>query len=343
MSEEVSGEQVEDFSKFLIELGGFFIVEDSGEILFNDGDPVTIDIGEESKKVSSYKETSKGDNLMLNIFSDNLVNTAAVDWFYTTKSKQMAILFQMIVSKAILYKSDEIKDSHEYVRMELTSLLKGDKKMLKDFEELEIDDLLYILYKKKQKTAQLQTKIFDKDWMNTKHDKIPAKHWTAFHKVFKHIFKVDDEDEFNETYKFTSSMLSIPQCEAQLRIILMTMQKLEKFFRAFHPDAPDFGLKEFSKHLPNIHKYHGVACWVNGSSTTRAELEKKSNAPVVSMPKEFKSPFASATPSIQVSSPIIDLTPKKQTSFQSPFAQMNTFGGGFGGNRGPQVRSPFGM
>lgn len=345
MKIEANSDAVEDFTKYLIEIRGAFKVADDGEIQYSDGEPVEIEIGDVNKRISSYRETSSlRDHLMLNIFTDNITNTAPVDWFYSVMSKQLSTLLRIVFEDAIPHK-EETEDDKQYVRMELASVFKGDKTVLKDLEKIDSDDLLYIHWFKKDKTAQLQTKIFDKEYIESKSFK--PKNINIIQKAFKTIFKFDEESEFNENYKFISSILSIPQCEARLRIILLTLKKIEKFYCAFHPDVENFNLQYFEDNLPNLTKYYSIACSVNAptaSTAIRSELESKSNAPItIPTKKEFKSAF-SPTPTIsfgrsQEKEIIINpaFTPPQRKEFVSPFASTSSFGR----SGSSKVKSPF--
>ena len=342
MSIEANSEAVENFTKYLVEITGAFRVKDNGEIVHYDGEEaVEIELGDMSKRLSSYREVSSlQDHLVLNIFTDNITNTAPVDWFYKIMSRQLSTVVRIILEKAIPHK-EEVEDDHQYVRMELASVFKGDKTVLKDLDRIDDEDLLYVHWFRKDKTAQLQTKIFDKEYLDSKSFK--PKNINMIQKAFKVIFKFEEEADFNENYKFISSILSIPQCEARLRIILLALKKIEKFYVAFHPDFGGFNLQFFEDNLPNLTKYYSIACSVNApSASIRSELESKSNAPIsIPVKKEFKSPF-SPSPTISfapkereiVINPIF--SPQRKT-FVSPFANSGAIA--FGDSR--KVRSPF--
>lgn len=328
MSDVKNSDDVEKFTDYLVELTAAYQVTDTGEIQHSDGTPVKIALATEERCLSSYRESSKLiDHLMLNIFTDNTVVSAPVDWFYKVIDKQIAFLLKLTFEKAIVHK-EEVSDEKQYTRMELSSILKNDKSLLKDLDSIHINDLLFILYKRKDKTAQLQTNIFDPEWIKTK--SIKEKNLDMLQKAFKHIFKFDDLTEFNENYKFISSMISIPQCEARLRILLLTLKKLEKYYCAFHTDIDNFNLEVFENNLPHLAKYYSIAISVNAPAAVRSELESKSNSPINIQQKIFKSPFGGVSNNpnitIQSSQPTINIIPNQPRTFTSPFANSGMFG-----------------
>lgn len=299
----VTSDDAEEFIEFLVEFGGTAIVDPkSGEIRDHKGEPIHISTAGGDLPMIVYREVSKTRNhLVLNPFTDNLVDNAQVEWFYSRKSMELAVVLQMVMEAAIEFHSakKDTDDPDQFVKLEISSILKGDAKTLADFQKIQADDLLVIYYSTKQKTAQLQTKIFDDDYIKTLD--IKAKHLASFQKAFLHIFKCDTEAEFNSEYKYTSSLLTIPNAEAQLRVLYMGHKRLDKFYRAFFPELGTVNLDMFQKHIPNLHKYYGITAWANSSAPQKKE-------PVVETSKT-QSTFANvSTSNLIPTSPVVNVS-----------------------------------
>lgn len=285
--DKVTPEDAEEFIEFLVTFGGTVKVDPkTGEIRNHEDLPIEIDTSSGKCPMLVYRELSRTKNhLVLNPFSDMSTDAVQLNWFYNRKAMELAVLLQMIIESAIQFKSDKqskTEDPNQFVKLEISSILKGDSKLLKEFQKIEPDDLLDIVYSKKKKTAQLQSNIFDPDYIKTLDMK--ATIISQFQKAFLYIFKVDSYEEFLSEYKFTSGMLTIPDAEAKLRVLHMGHKKLEKYYKAFFPDADTVDLKMFDKHLPNLHKYYGITSWTNSTAPVKQEVKTDKIATHVSRP-----------------------------------------------------------
>lgn len=361
-SKEITSDHVEEFTEYLLQIFGMKVDPKTGEIRHADNEPVLIDTPNGPKPMMAYRELTKlKEHRLLNIFNDTDPRPPQLNWFYKQKRNELSILLADIMESAIGYKPGTINDEHEYVRLSITSLCAGDNKMLTAFKKItdnpeEIGKLITIFYKKQSsqkpeltKTAQLQTMLFNEEWRGTY--SFPKKYWASWEKCFKHIFKIDDEKEFDSIYRFTSVLNSIPECEGFLRMYHRALQVLEKYYVAFHPEVGSFNLEMFDKHLPNIQKYYSLTDWVRTPSGTTAAMVQNT----LSKPTNPLDPRTSTTPNQislipnasprKVRSPL-DPDPVRTGSFPSSGRVMSPFDanrislGGRGGYL-PPPRSPF--
>lgn len=270
---EVTADDVEEFSEYLVSVCGVKIDPKTGEIRNSSDEPITVETSSGHKPMIVYRELTKLKNhVILNIFSDKSEHNAQLRWFWNQKSFELATMLQLIIESAIQYKAGTMTDEHEYVRLSIASMCpQTERKLLENFQKIQSSELLELVYSKSNKTAQLQTRIFDEAYMKTLN--IPTKQWNVIHKVFKHIFKVDDEKEFNSLFKFTSSLNSIPGCEAQLRVFHRCLQSMEKYYVAFF-GGEGFKLDWFERNLQNIQTYYALTDWIAQPSSATAEIKK---------------------------------------------------------------------
>jgi len=271
MSEaEVTADQAEDFTEYLIHVGGYVVDPKTGEIRFPDGSPAEAETSNGPKPIMAYRELTKlKQHLMLNIFSDADDDNAQLDWFYQNKSGEVGVRLQTIMKSAIAYKSGSITDENEYVRLSLSAHCPSDKKLAENFEKILPEHLLSIFYAKANKTCQLHTQMFDPEYRATL--SIPQKHWVIFEKMMKQIFKFDDVQELYDTYKFTSALMTIPGCESKLRVYFMALRAMEKYMKAFIPDIQDMRLSYFEENLSKIQQFYSITKWVASPSSLTAE------------------------------------------------------------------------
>lgn len=273
MSEEmITSKDAEDFVDYLLTVGGFRTVNATGEVFELSGKPVMIPTAGDPMPLMSYRESSKASGfLMLNPFIDNAVNAPQCNKFYERKSIDIGEIMYEIISTALAFKSSP-DNATNYPMIELASIISGiakpDAKLIAAFNSIDAVDLLFILDKKRDKTAQLKTKLFDLEYQKTKPG-IKDKQWLIFQKLFLHIMTSDDVADFNATYKFVSSMINIPNVETQLRVTRMALHKLEKYWITM--GGAGFNIPYFDKNLGNLLKFHRISLCMNSVAPAAAD------------------------------------------------------------------------
>ena len=174
MDKKATPEMASDFIKYLVELTNYgFVKEGTNEILDIHGEPITVSTPSGEKPLMVFgPKIIADDHVILNIFVDDNTEGSQVTWFWASQLGILGTITKEIILNAITYKSKN--DDSDFICMELAHILKGDAKMQRDFDKIAIEDLITIFYQKeskkdpkKNKTAQLQTKLFDKAYMET--------------------------------------------------------------------------------------------------------------------------------------------------------------------------------
>lgn len=258
MENKATPDMASAFTKYLVELTNYaFVDDDTNEIRDIKGDPIKIGSSGSDKPMMIFGPKLIADNhVILNVFSDNAIEGAQVSWFWRSQKAILGTMLKLVISEAITYKSQN--DDSDFIKMELAHILKGNAEMRTDFEKISFEDLLTVFYQRKTKTAQLQTKIFDKEYMNTLDFK-KKKHWDVFQKTFLAIFKVQSVEEFNALYQYTSKLVSIPKCEAKLMVVRKGLDAIGRYTEAFLGIRYDTSM--FDEHMPHLHQYYVVSAW----------------------------------------------------------------------------------
>jgi len=295
--QKATPEMASEFTKYLVELTHYgFVDDDTNEIRDIDGKPIEVTLTSTQKPMMIFGPKLIADNhVILNVFSDNAVEGAQVSWFWRTHRAVLGTMAKMVIDSAITYKSQN--DDSDFIKMELAHILKGDTKMKADFEKISFEDLLTVFYQKKTKTAQLQTKIFDKEYIATLD--IKKKYWDVFQKTFLTIFKVQSVEEFNQVYKFTSKLISVPKCEAKLMVIRKGLDALTRYTEAFLGIKYDTSM--FDVHMPQLHQYYIVSAWSDAPVASRMPEPVQNAQPVAS---HWSTPAPVATVSDAYKSPM---------------------------------------
>lgn len=277
---------INDFSafiKYLVELGGVYYVDDDSYIRTTVNDePVGVIVNKKPLPIVVYQENMKmGDYVILNPFSDSLGHNPEKFWLFRSRSVLVEKLVMECVRKIITLgiAAKDTKDDNEesnYAAMEYVTPYLDDvtTTTLKKLDKFKKGDLLDIFYSSKQRTAQLQTKIYYEDFCKNFKPRVGKKTWQFFRKVLEQLFKTS---AFEELYTYKSGMIGMQECDANLNILYKICKAIEEPVKVLL--GKDLDVKTFTKHMNNLEEYHKLSRWLVGSSSKKVEKEEKLDKP----------------------------------------------------------------
>jgi hypothetical protein len=270
------GSQATEFITLLVEYGGVYKVDKrTGFVLESDDAEVGIVINEKKLPLMVQREVMPpGAFAILNPFNEPMgVSTERV-WFLQSRSAILSeIMKRCFIALAELANSE---NSSEYAKMEHIGRFAAnmDAKFIKEITKLKSSRLLRIFYSKAQRTAQLQTDMFDPDFV--KELDMRARSIATIQGLLCALLKVDEKDTKNgidQVYKYSSPEENVGVQETDCYIVMMikfaeVMNDLTKLL--IDTDLKPDQLKE---HYPNLLKYKKALAWCASATSSKKEIK----------------------------------------------------------------------
>jgi uncharacterized metal-binding protein len=266
-------EGIKKFGKLLVEWGGVYkLDEDDFIVVKSSNSPVLIETKNKDKGLPLRLFTDSidyGDFTYLNLFVDIIGKVNEKDWFYDTRSMIAGNLIKKCIKRIIEVNTTDKDGNHSLGVLSIASKFADmvDEKMLKELENIKPTELGRIVYSRPKRVAQLQTDIYDDDFISTKH--IRKKTLKALHAIHSDLL---ESDNVHEHYKVKPTLGGIHKTETILTIMMMLSAAIG--------DAVDYlcdiDLKagEFSAHMENLSDYKRECAW---AATGTFVTESKKN------------------------------------------------------------------
>lgn len=264
---EVNAQTIIEFTKLLIECGGVYEVQDDYTIINKlSGEKVMIMESKEAKPLAIFHEgASSYENVKwLNPFKESLGGSKEREWFFNLITNISGTLTKYVIHKII---EDGVKRKDDnYGSFTLMSKItdKIDETMLGEIEKLTGNALVSIYYNKREKVAEAQTELFNKEL----HDAFPKfrkKSWEVFELIFKEIFGSEDLSE----YKYRAKLLDIPETEAKLAVAIALITHLGPFARDFL--GKNLHEQELNQHFEVLEGYSKLYAWAAVNNDTQSK------------------------------------------------------------------------
>jgi len=269
---EVNKETIREFSKLLIEFGGFHKLNDDGTIVSaTSGEAIAIPEGKHNYPLVLFDETKpcNPDVRYLNPFSETLGVNRDKEKFFSMLSTGAAALIKAIILQTtvnIVEKKDDNYD--QYMLMSKVDQFIDDKSY-DEFDSIQLTDYFEIFYNKSKKTAEAQCAIFTDDF-KAAHPKFRKKTWSALENFYKVLFS---DTAIETVYHYQSQLISVPETDAKLHIVITVAHDIDQYCK----DLLDIDLHSdrLMEHLQYIEGYAKMYSW---AMVRRAE--PAANAPV---------------------------------------------------------------
>lgn len=298
---EITKHTIKEFEKLLIELGGFHELKDDGTIWRkSDGQQIAVPMGKHNLPLVLFEEgmAAGADVIYLNPFSEGLGASRDREWFYDMLQKVIGGIIKGIIvetaSKIVKKTENQNYDTYELINKVGPYC---DENFIKEVEKIQLSEYFNIFYNKSRKTAEAQCGIFT-DEFRAAHPKFRKKTWDGLTAFYMELFRTT---KLNESYKYQSQLISIPETDAKLQIACAVINDIDQFSKDIL--GIDLHSKEIMEHLPNIEGYGKLYSWAILRRGTVEKKEEKSNTPSANgllpsaAPLPQAAPFNAAAPS----------------------------------------------
>lgn len=313
MEATIKRDNLFDFLKLLIELGGVYRVNDDFFIVQTDDDePVRIVVGKKAMPIMVYHENMKtGDHLVLNPFVETLGAAPERQWFFTTQSVILGWTLKRMAEKLIEAVNGKVEEDYKTLELISPYLALIDTKTAKELEPIVGNNWLRLNYFKKTKTIEVCSDLLDEEYVKSFGTKIRKKTWELIQGLLEVFLQTDDLSAFG--YKAT--IIGMQEADATFHSTAKIAAAIDGYVKLLL--KTDMHVAEFMQHLQYLETYHKLSAWFVAptivepkiptapqppwASTSPAAIQNsnQSNRPV--------SPFAVATikntPTVSPSSP----------------------------------------
>ena len=264
---EVNQDTIFDFTKKLIELGNIYEVQEDCTIKNTvTGQLIAIPSGKRSVPLKVFKEGMEtGDYVFLMPYREPLGVNREREWFFDSLQAILGNLIKELMHKIIADAIAKKDDNYQNYAAISAVINQVDTTMLTELDKLRAPDLLFVNYNKKTKTACALSRILDPD-LRSEHSKFRKKSWEVFEILYKEFIGTCTPEE---CYTYTSTILSIPETDAKLHVIVALAKAIGPFCR----DSLDLDLheNELEMHLANLEGYAKLHAWVSATTPTVRE------------------------------------------------------------------------
>lgn len=305
---------VEQFGRFLIQLGGLYGVDDDGYVINNkveaeDGilstdNRISIKIENKSRNLMVMKDIIKDNEaIVINPLNEHITETADSKWIYTYLSTSLARRI-ILLAKHLYYIIETSKNDQEVVfNADMIKFAAANKNF--DSKAVEAIDLLSkkmlgfanVYYNRKTKQAYLRCAVYNAETA-TEFPQITNKTWKALYTFFGNIFDLgSDVDKARELldqkYMFASKLINIPKLESILNVYNKIYSQLNNFLLLYESEDPDFvvDMTELGYHIEHLQDYYNKMKWFTGS------IQQKENKPASNIPSNIAGSHHSNIPS----------------------------------------------
>lgn len=283
--ENVTQEEISDFIKTVVEIGGIYKVDDQWFICTaKDNQRIEVNIGSQKKpdmqpvKIFHSGMHQQENAVILNPFAEPLGNVQAqMQWFWSSR----ATVVSCITYSTMIELFKLAQQGVEEVSVGLSTVLSHftdtvDEKMLDNLKEIQGDDLMTLVYDTRKKTAYLRTRIYDDEFRST-HKKLRKKDWRAMEAFLEYI-NLNDLSPF----QFKSASVGYMEAEARLNVLAMWAEAINPITklvldRDLQPDDITCGLEK-------IKEYRRMSKWFQSHKSRKAQEATSQNAQQASQP-----------------------------------------------------------
>lgn len=275
---QIEQRNITEFLALLVELGGFFSVDESlyvhqGE---EDGEKVYLEVGETKRPLMIYTDKiSSSDPIVLNPFSELLADSPDRKWFYVTRPvvltgmirETMRAVIEAAITIKDKKKSDEVPiDLVPYVSKVVDVV---DAKLVEELNTItkNFKDFLNIVWRKKTKEAALVCGLYDDDNFMVQFPKIRKKSWDAFRLVLETVLGKKPTE-----IRATSKLMSCPRFEAFTKVLGEALEAVDRFKQL---TGIELCMPQYWEHWKNIPLYHEKARWLSQSTAVMPAKEKE--------------------------------------------------------------------
>lgn len=332
-----SSNDVYDFLKILVELGGVHYIDNTYCIFRSDDQtPVGIKVGAAKKQIALYKEGTKipPDAVYLNPFNELLGKHPEQDWFMNTISVIPGCLLMYTMKKM----AEMITNKKEDTPVKTAALIskfvgRVDEKFINELGKIRALDMGMIFYDKQKHIAQLLCDLWEEEFEEKLKTKIRKSSLVVMREMAEEILKTSTPEQ----YTYTATIIACPRFDAVAHVLVETLTAMHDIVEKI--TGVDLHTDELNEHLKHLEAYHKALQWLATSSAS--PMNEKSPAKTVANAVDI--PWNVETkPTLNVE----PVTCKKEDSVLGNvevvgFTKNPTFSGGFG--NGEVVNPTYGM
>lgn len=262
--QKMTQEDITSFYKLLLQFSNFTLDDTKGVILTHDGkECLAMDPRTNTEKPIRITRPGMVDDPAYTDLNPLLVLEGvqpALAWFWQTRLAGLSAIVKEIILSC-LTTGVEAKDE-DYDRLSLITGIssKFDKQMITDVGKINSADIFRIFYDKSRKTAEAQTELFT-EGIQKKH-KFRKKTWEVVQELFLRIFGITKADDL-EKYRYKATILSIPDIDAKMHVVLMVMKQIGGYVEKFM--TLNIPIDELEKHVANLETYAKVSAWMTAT------------------------------------------------------------------------------
>lgn len=271
--QQVSTEEITNFIKLLMELGGSFLVAPDYTILNpSDSKPKMVTIGKKDVPLKIFNPSMQiEESKILNPFVESTTDSYERAWFWNSRSDIMSLITKYIaikIAELAASKPEEIDMNNVELLHEFVD--KVDDKTSKQIEQIPSDAWLTMVYHRKNRTCYAVSKLFDDEFRKELDKKVNKKTWAFIDLLYEVIFKTTD---LQSLYKFTSDKVGMIETESRLAVLVMLCD-------ALHPYASvllkvDLHPGELHDGLDKLEMYRKTCLWFTSSSAKQSSADTK--------------------------------------------------------------------
>lgn len=279
-----------NFLKDLVEVGGFYKVDESGFVYcVSSGEKLAIMANGKPLPVRLYGEKKDaGEWVILNPFHENTDTSTERDWFYQSRSVALFTIIKMMMIQIAKDVVDTSNETHhiDYKKLELVSpyLDMIDKKTLKELDEIKISDIGFIHYNKRERTAHVQCNVLNDEFRAEFGNKVRKKTWEVVTGLLT-VFLQSESPEITHSHK--STIIGIQEGDAFLHVFGKVLESIHQYANLIL--CIEMDVCPILINIDRLEKFHKVAHWFATPNKQSAKIVKpvaappwqKTNIPVV--------------------------------------------------------------
>lgn len=258
MLKEVNEITIQEFTKLLITMGDYYEVLPDNTIRAKlTGDIISVAPGKKPVPiVIFYSNAPIGDYAYLNPYKETMGKNVERDWFFTSLNVVIANIVKSLMVKLVRDCVDKVDNNYDQFPLMSKIADKADATMVDEIDKLRAMSFIRIYYDKKEKTCIAQTELFLEELKNS-YPKYRKKTWEVIKILFDEFF--DSVDDFEDTYKYQATILSIPETDAKLHVIIGLVNAIGPLYRDI--TGKDLHEKELEQHLEVLEGYAKLYSW----------------------------------------------------------------------------------
>lgn len=327
MSKSFTSQNITDFLKMLVEIGGVYTVDDMAHV-WNAGDesPVVLSTVDGTKKQLSlyYANQTDAATVIVNPFAESTSETKEITWFYHSRSQVMGYMIYKIMKSLLTKaleaskpKTEEAENSEgaesnndlpaNQFKFISPYISKVDDKLLAELNILKnpMLDFFNIYYAARSGVWNVRMGILEKTFRDSYGKRVRQKSWATLESLVTQLLGTKD---LNKKFGSKSTQPGYGRLLAYCQTYLNLLKTIEPFKELTNLNWPNLRLLE--QHIEMIPQYHvraknivSIGTPKDKASPTTAPFYVSSGNGVAQQPTpQYKAPVASqpsAMPSAQ--------------------------------------------